>query len=38
VILRYSAGVDKPIVKPQFPMTYDLSSDPHEDWNLLARS
>jgi hypothetical protein len=34
-ILRYSEGVDKPIVKPQFPMTYDLSSDPHEDWNLF---
>jgi arylsulfatase A-like enzyme len=35
-ILRYSEGVDKPIVKPQFPMTYDLSSDPHEDWNLFS--
>ena len=36
VILRYSEGVDKPIVKPQFPMFYDLSSDPHEDWNLMS--
>jgi arylsulfatase A-like enzyme len=36
VILRYSEGVDKPIVTPQFPMFYDLSSDPHEDWNLFA--
>lgn len=35
-ILRYCEGVDKPIVKPEFPMTYDLSSDPHEDWNLFA--
>ena len=34
-ILRYSDGIDKPIVKPQFPMVYDLSSDPHEDWNLI---
>ena len=34
-ILRYSEGVDKPIVKPQFPMSYDLSSDPHENWNLF---
>lgn len=34
-ILRYSEGIDKPIVKPQFPMTYDLSSDPHENWNLF---
>jgi arylsulfatase A-like enzyme len=34
-ILRYTEGLDKPIVKPQFPMTYDLTSDPHEDWNLF---
>ena len=24
-----------PIIKPQFPMFYDLSSDPHEDNNLF---
>ena len=35
-ILRYCEGIDKPIVEPQLPMFYDLSSDPHEDWNLLA--
>jgi len=35
-IFRYSEGVDKPIVKPQFPMVYDLSSDPHENWNLFT--
>jgi arylsulfatase len=35
-ILRYSEGVDKPIVEPQFPMMYDLSSDPHENWNLFS--
>src|SRR5450631_4470689 len=36
-IFRYTetpAG-DKPYIKPQFPMFYDLSSDPHEDNNLL---
>jgi arylsulfatase A-like enzyme len=37
-ILRYSEGADKPIVAPQFPMTFDLSSDPHEDWNLFSVS
>jgi arylsulfatase len=36
VVLRYSEGIDKPIVKPQLPMCYDLSSDPHEDWNLFS--
>jgi arylsulfatase len=37
-IFRYTetpfAG-EKPYIKPQFPMIYDLSSDPHEDNNLL---
>ena len=34
-VFRYSEGVDKPIVTPQFPIFYDLSSDPHEDFNLF---
>jgi arylsulfatase len=33
--LRYSEGIDKPIVKPQFPMFFDLASDPHELYNLF---
>ncbi len=36
VVFRYSEGVDKPIVQPQFPLFYDLSSDPHEDFNLFS--
>ncbi len=40
VILRYAASgerpaIEQPYVKPQFPMFYDLSSDPHEDNNLF---
>ncbi|HUN44594.1 MAG TPA: arylsulfatase [Acetobacteraceae bacterium] len=35
-VFRYSEGSDKPIVVPQFPMCYDLTSDPHEDWNLFS--
>jgi arylsulfatase A-like enzyme len=35
-VFRYSEGIDKPIVEPQFPMFYDLTSDPHEDWNLFS--
>lgn len=35
-ILRFSEGIDKPIVKPQFPMFFDLSSDPGENANLMA--
>jgi len=34
-IFRYSENVERPYSKPQFPMIYDLSSDPHEDNNLL---
>ncbi len=35
VVFRYSEGMDKPIVKPQFPMVYDLASDPGEEFNLM---
>lgn len=34
-ILRYCDGVDKPIVQPQFPMFFDLGSDPNEKFNLF---
>ena len=40
VIFRYTENTPRPAmeqayVKPQFPMCYDLSSDPHEDNNLF---
>jgi len=36
-IYRYteSPALEKPYIAPQFPMMYDLTSDPHEDNNLL---
>jgi arylsulfatase A-like enzyme len=37
-IFRYTEGpvaMEKPYIKPQLPMMYDLSSDPHEDNNLF---
>ena len=36
-IFRYTEtpALEKPYIKPQFPMFYDLSSDPHEDNNLF---
>ncbi|MGN6170467.1 MAG: sulfatase-like hydrolase/transferase [Solirubrobacteraceae bacterium] len=34
VILRYGEGVDKPLVEPYFPLFFDLSSDPGENYNL----
>jgi hypothetical protein len=36
VILRYSEGMDRPIVKPQWPMVFDLASDPGELYNIFA--
>ena len=35
VWLRYSEGFDKPILKPQFPIVFDLGSDPGERNNLF---
>jgi arylsulfatase len=34
--LRYSEGVEKPIVTPQIPMVYDLGSDPGERNSLFG--
>jgi arylsulfatase len=34
--LRYSEGIEKPIVTPQFPMIFDLGSDPSESNALFA--
>ena len=37
-IFRYTeapVSIEKPYIKPQFPMIYDLTSDPHEDNNLI---
>jgi arylsulfatase A-like enzyme len=37
-IFRYTdspVSIGKPYIKPQFPLVYDLSSDPHEDNNLF---
>jgi len=35
-ILRYSEGIDQPIVAPQWPMLFDLASDPGELYNIMA--
>ena len=36
VILRYSEGMERPIVTPQWPMVFDLASDPGELYNIFA--
>jgi arylsulfatase len=34
-VLRYCEGISEPIVEPQFPMFFDLGSDPGEQYNLF---
>ena len=34
-VFRHSEGNDKPILEPQFPMIFDLGSDPGERYNLF---
>ena len=36
VWLRYNEGFDKPVVKPVWPMVFDLGSDPGELFNLTS--
>jgi arylsulfatase A-like enzyme len=36
-VLRYCEGIDQPIVEPQWPMFFDLGSDPGEQYNLSDR-
>jgi hypothetical protein len=35
VWIRYCEGFEKPILKPSFPLIYDLGSDPGERWGLF---
>ena len=37
VIFRYATGIDGGIVKPMFPLVFDLSSDPGEKFNLMSK-
>ena len=36
MILRYSKGIEEPIVEPQVPVAYDLNGDPQQIWNITA--
>lgn len=36
VIFRYADSFETPIEKPYWPRVYDLTSDPHEDYNLMV--
>ena len=34
-VFRHAEGIDQPILQPQFPMVFDLGSDPGERYNLF---
>jgi arylsulfatase A-like enzyme len=36
VVLRYAESFETPIETPYWPRVYDLTSDPHEDHNLMV--
>lgn len=37
VVLRYTESTSGPIIKPQWPLIFDLIDDPGEDWDLMAK-
>ncbi len=37
VVFRYSESASGPIIKPQWPLIYDLIDDPNEEWDLMAK-
>jgi arylsulfatase len=37
VVLRYAESTSGPIVKPQWPLIFDLIDDPNEEWDLVEK-
>jgi arylsulfatase len=37
VVFRYSESTSGPIIKPQWPLIFDLIDDPNEEWDLLEK-
>jgi len=38
VVFRYSESTSGPIIKPQWPLIFDLIDDPNEEWDLVEKS
>ena len=38
VVFRYSESTSGPIIKPQWPLIFDLIDDPNEEWDMVAKS
>jgi arylsulfatase len=37
VVFRYSNSTSGPIIKPQWPLVFDLIDDPGEEWDLIEK-
>jgi arylsulfatase A-like enzyme len=37
VVFRYSESTSGPIIKPQWPLIFDLIDDPNEEWDLVEQ-
>ena len=37
IVFRYSESASGPIIKPQWPLIFDLIDDPNEEWDLMAK-
>jgi hypothetical protein len=37
VVFRYSESTSGPIIKPQWPLVFDLINDPVEEWDLIEK-
>jgi hypothetical protein len=35
VVFRYTESTSGPIIKPQWPLVFDLIDDPNEEWDLI---
>src|SRR5262249_19448532 len=37
IVFRYTESTSGPIVKPQWPLIFDLVDDPNEEWDLMVK-
>ena len=37
VVFRYTESTSGPVVKPQWPLIFDLIDDPNEEWDLIEQ-
>ena len=37
VVFRYTESASGPIIKPQWPLIFDLIDDPNEEWDLMEK-